>query len=1057
MERIHAVALALLIGWCGSAAAVLPAGDLPVGPPARLHDYHPEIQARLTSGSAAFWRLPVVEGGRWFVRWDEWTGIPRVLWAPGVAWDAGEVPDEATAFLGRHAELWGVPADQLVLTTDVARGTGRSLHFAQVVRGVPVDGAGIDLRLRRGAGGIHRLGLVHIGVVRAGGVDTVPALSAVDALHVALADLAPAALEVVDAGTLVVFAGDPGRPPRPTLAWRVRTVEAAVPRVLTTYVDAHSGAVLYRYDDVRWDLSGTLSVSYEERTEGDPEVFAAAPYLTVESTQGMTTADAAGLFVLPGDVAEDLTVSMEGPRIRLEDRLVPGDVPAAVFGGVPGPGNDWTWTTADASWAARDVLGHFEIVRAWAELREPGLSLLGDQVLATVNIDSSACNAFYFDGTISFYGDDPGGYCANFGRIADIVYHEYGHGIHHFIIETGSFDGTVSEGSADFVSATIWDDPIMAPGAWGQGTYIRELDTDKVYPDDLVGEVHADGLIWGSALWDLRDEMIALYGYDDGVQRTDLLFLGALRGGPSLTDTFDELAWADDDDGDLSNGTPHLCLLLEVMGNHGLGPGDLGYFLYQHEPISGAAGGDTSYPVEASFEIIEPACSDFDPDSVTLHHAMDPDGPWSALSMGWDGVTGYSAAIPRYPSGATVHYAIHASDMDGDTTWTSDGGDVEQFYRFFVGDLEALECDDLEGSGFAWEHASGDPDNPDQAPDDWELGTPLGLASDPDHAASGDHVWGTDLGLFTDGEYRNNTTQFLLLPPQDLSWAARPRLQYRRWLTVEDGFYDHARVVVNGTTVWENPSTPGGGVHFLDHAWVLHDIPLDGVLDDLGAAWVAWTLDSDQGLEFGGWNIDDVCLQQLADLPGLYTVDDFEAGDGEEEQATLTWTQPWATPLWAVAVVRHAEHYPESLDDGVVVHLDTEPSWGEPVEIVDPDLEPGHTYHYTVFAADEEWAWRSDVVEGANADTAEVLGEGDDDTGDDDSGEADDDDTSPPPADPDDTIDSSCACRVPAGDSPDGAMPWLLIGLTWLLWAARRARERHGEQEVGTDFGSSRR
>ena len=34
-----------------------------------------------------------------------------------------------------------------------------------------------------------------------------------------------------------------------------------------------------------------------------------------------------------------------------------------------------------------------------------------------------------------------------------------------------------------------------ASGAWT---------TDKTYPDDLVGEVHADGEIWSQALWDIR-------------------------------------------------------------------------------------------------------------------------------------------------------------------------------------------------------------------------------------------------------------------------------------------------------------------------------------------------------------------------------------------------------------------------------------------------------------------------------------------------------------------------------------------------------------------------
>jgi hypothetical protein len=33
---------------------------------------------------------------------------------------------------------------------------------------------------------------------------------------------------------------------------------------------------------------------------------------------------------------------------------------------------------------------------------------------------------------------------------------------------------------------------------------LRRVDEDLVYPDDLVGQVHADGRIWSRALWEIR-------------------------------------------------------------------------------------------------------------------------------------------------------------------------------------------------------------------------------------------------------------------------------------------------------------------------------------------------------------------------------------------------------------------------------------------------------------------------------------------------------------------------------------------------------------------------
>ena len=46
-------------------------------------------------------------------------------------------------------------------------------------------------------------------------------------------------------------------------------------------------------------------------------------------------------------------------------------------------------------------------------------------------------------------------------------------------------------------------------GTWffTSGGGIREVSSDRVYPDDVVNEVHADGLIFGGAIWDYLDIM----------------------------------------------------------------------------------------------------------------------------------------------------------------------------------------------------------------------------------------------------------------------------------------------------------------------------------------------------------------------------------------------------------------------------------------------------------------------------------------------------------------------------------------------------------------------
>ena len=108
---------------------------------------------------------------------------------------------------------------------------------------------------------------------------------------------------------------------------------------------------------------------------------------------------------------------------------------------------------------------------------------------------------------------------------AEVILHEYGHAIHFsqgFQFSTEQA-GAISEGFGDYWAVTVSQvvrtalgRPASADPAcvadWDATSYtrsephcLRRLDEGKTYPDDLVGEVHADGEIWSQALWDIRN------------------------------------------------------------------------------------------------------------------------------------------------------------------------------------------------------------------------------------------------------------------------------------------------------------------------------------------------------------------------------------------------------------------------------------------------------------------------------------------------------------------------------------------------------------------------
>jgi Zn-dependent metalloprotease len=105
---------------------------------------------------------------------------------------------------------------------------------------------------------------------------------------------------------------------------------------------------------------------------------------------------------------------------------------------------------------------------------------------------------------------------------AEVILHEYGHAIHFSQSPTfySSLEaGAIGEGFADYWAVTVGQ--VVAPTAdapcvadWDSVSYttsvphcLRRVDRDLHYPDDLVGQVHADGRIWSRALWDIRGEL----------------------------------------------------------------------------------------------------------------------------------------------------------------------------------------------------------------------------------------------------------------------------------------------------------------------------------------------------------------------------------------------------------------------------------------------------------------------------------------------------------------------------------------------------------------------
>ncbi|MBT3223929.1 MAG: hypothetical protein HN348_33090, partial [Proteobacteria bacterium] len=146
----------------------------------------------------------------------------------------------------------------------------------------------------------------------------------------------------------------------------------------------------------------------------------------------------------------------------------------------------------------------------------------------------------------------------DFGYDADVIYHEYGHAIIDHISALGwvSADeygmvwdgGSLNEGSADAFSMFLTEDPLMGEYAGTSGERegpIRDLEEDRRCPEDLVGEVHADGEIWGALIWNYLDDdrLMAeqVWELQVGAASTWLYDVNWKKAGKSLANTAGEL------------------------------------------------------------------------------------------------------------------------------------------------------------------------------------------------------------------------------------------------------------------------------------------------------------------------------------------------------------------------------------------------------------------------------------------------------------------------------------------------------------------------------------
>ncbi len=326
------------------------------------------------------------------------------------------------------------------------------------------------------------------------------------------------------------------------------------------FLDAHTGRVINVVDSlVFYDVSGTVSL-YEWEDPFTDGVHLAQPsaHNRISLNNQQTDTFLIGFYQLTGLTEPGMLTSyLEGPWVEVNNVQQPSAVHSAWIDGQTV--HDWDWSADDISYLKEEENTFYHVNRIHDYAEYAGAAEMNYLMFANVNIPSH-CNAYYDGTSVNFFEAGEG--CESTGVISDVIIHEYGHGIIHTLdpslLDIGGYwgeSGNIHEGLADYWACTINNNPNMSEGFFvGDPTPLRICNSDDRYPEDYDPEPHTGAQIISGAVWDIREIT--------GEEVIDPLLVNALRLQPiTFSELVESLLIADDDNNNISDGTPNIVLI----------------------------------------------------------------------------------------------------------------------------------------------------------------------------------------------------------------------------------------------------------------------------------------------------------------------------------------------------------------------------------------------------------------------------------------------------------------------------------------------------------------
>ncbi len=577
------------------------------------------------------------------------------------------------------------------------------------------------------------------------------------------------------------------------LVYKVKVASEDPTENFVSYVDAHEGDVVWRYNTVSEAMTDVhASGGIKMTNPTDPETVENFANMYVNIGGEQHTTDENGNLQVDVTEATDVIARLEGPWVNVK----PEDRQKAQFSGQLNPGSELgiEWTDNNSHRYERNMFFHTNYIHDYMKNIDPDLDAIDKQICVMIQFNGQMVNAMSMGDTIRFLGANSTDMLLADGPA--ILYHEYGHSINTLMYKSlgkGEMNNMAcQEGTADFTAASLLDEPGVGVGVFAvdPDSVIRNLDNNNVYPEDISGESHHDGQILGGAFWDLRKLTsteiameichFARYGTPDDPDN-----------GTAFSEWFVESIIADDDDGNISNGSPHYEEIVEAFGKHKIGLGLFQQNAFKHDPLPNTQETSSSYIVEFDFGAM--SLPNSLPDSLAVVYSTDNfETSHTVMAEQIDNYN-YSAPIPPQDKGTIVWYYVRGVNKvnEEEVRFTAQAKSSEP-YVFLVG-YQLAHSEDFEQET-GWKIGA---DDDDATTGIWERENPeevnlsqmmMGGLIQPgdDHTEDGSYCFVTGsqggFNFYQHALMRGKTS--VISPTFDISAAANPLITFYRWFAV---------------------------------------------------------------------------------------------------------------------------------------------------------------------------------------------------------------------------------------------------------------------------------